>query len=81
MSFLTVLKTIGEDIEKGLEVAAPIVTGFVPAIGPILTEIEAVIKKLEAAGQTLTTAQISAIAQAIAAEQAVAQAASTAVKS
>lgn len=80
MSLLSVLKTIGEDIEKGLEVAAPIVTGFVPAVGPILTEIEAVIKKLEAAGQTLTAAQISAIAQAIAAGQAAEQA-TTAVKS
>lgn len=89
MSFLSILKdaghtleTIAVDIEKGLAIAQPIISA-IPGVGtlagPILAEVEAVITKLTAAGQTLTQAQISAIVQAVAASQGLNQAMTAAV--
>ena len=47
MSFLSILKTIGEDIEKGIAVAEPIIGAFVPSVGAILEEVAAIIGSLE----------------------------------
>ena len=69
MSFLSVLKTIGTDVEKGLGVAAPILkaTGAIPLAGPILVEIGTVIGNLESQNATVSSAELSAIIQAVAA--------------
>jgi len=73
MSFLSVLKTIEADVTKGLEVAAPIVGTFVPAAGPILSEIAEVLLVLEGAGANTQT-NISGLVQAVATVSAVKQA-------
>lgn len=78
MSFLSVLKTIGTDIEKGLAIATPIVGEFVPVAGPILAEIATVISALENAGKTLTAEQLSQVIQSITAVNAVKQSAAPA---
>jgi hypothetical protein len=88
MSFLSVLKTIGSDIEKGLKVAEPIVAaipGLNIAVAPILSEVATILGNLEAptpagtaAGPTLTAAQISALIQAVVASAASKQVASAA---
>lgn len=73
MSFISILKTIGADIEKGLKIAEPIVAA-IPGInilaGPIIMEVASIIADLEGdpgtAKQTaLTPAQLSALIQAI----------------
>lgn len=76
MSFLKTLETIGQDILKGVEIAGPVVGAFVPAAGPIFTEVATVITALEAGGQhaTITAAQLSQIIQAVALVQSVKQA-------
>lgn len=68
MSFLKTLETIGKDIATGAEIAAPIVGDFVPAAGPILAEVAAIIAKLESSSKasTITPANVSQIIQATA---------------
>jgi len=66
MSFWKILATIGADVEKGIAAAAPIIGAFVPATGPILTEIETIIAELELAGHSPAPQTISAIAQSVA---------------
>ena len=58
--FLQILENVGKDIAKGIEDALPIIEGFVPTIGPILVDIEQIIKQVEG---ELTTDQISKIVQ------------------
>lgn len=74
-SFLHVIATIGADILKGVEIAAPIVGAFVPAVGPILTEVAQIISALEAKGQEVNQAQLAAIINAVSTAQAVKQSA------
>lgn len=74
MSFISVLKTIGEDIEKGITAAAPIIGAFVPGVGAILTEIATVIADLESKGQTVNASELSAIVQALSTTSAISQA-------
>lgn len=59
MSFLSILKTIGTDIEKGISIAAPIVGTFVPDLGPILSEISQVITALETSKSTTPSTSIT----------------------
>jgi len=69
MSFLSTLKTIGEDIEKGLGPVGTILKdagGFVPGAGPILVEIGMIITNLENGGHTVNAATVSEISQAVA---------------
>ena len=87
MSFLSVLKNIGNDIEAGILLAAPIVGDFVPQYSPILTEIAEIIADLEgpsaagvasalatgAAGPVPTDAAMSQIVRAIAATSTISQ--------
>lgn len=75
MSFVSVLKTIGTDVEKGISIAEPIIAKFVPMAAPILTEISAVIAALESLGSSVTQEQLSQIIQAIATASAIKQAA------
>lgn len=65
MSFLSALKTIGNDIEKGIAIAEPIVGTFIPASGPILIEIASIITALEKIGKPVSTETISQIVQAL----------------
>jgi len=67
MSFISVLKTIGNDIEKGLELAAPFIS-LIPggvAIAPILAEVAQVIGILEQSGQKIDPSVLSAVMQAV----------------
>lgn len=79
MSFLSVLETIGKDVLKGVEAASPIIGTFVPAAGPILTEIAAVITALEnktsgtTTGTTITADDLSKIIQILATAHSVKQ--------
>lgn len=69
MSFLSTLKTIGEDIEKGLGPVGTILKDagdFVPGAGPILVEIGTIITNLENGGHDVNAATVSEIAQAVA---------------
>jgi len=69
MSFLSTLETIGKDIEKGFEVAAPILKaagGIVPVVGPVLTEIGDIVTNLENGGHEVDAATLQAIFQAVA---------------
>ena len=75
MSLLKTLETIGADILKGVEVAAPIIVDFVPKAAPILEEILTVIADLEAKGITVTQPQMSGLVQAMATTSAIKQAA------
>jgi hypothetical protein len=50
MSLLNEISSIGTDILLGVEAAAPILETFVPAAGPILQDIAAVIMAIEQAG-------------------------------
>jgi len=72
-NFASILKTIGEDIEKGIALAAPIIGEFVPGIGAILSEISAIILALEGTS-TPTAANVSPLIQAVATVSAVKQA-------
>lgn len=65
MSLISVFKTIGEDVEKGISIAAPIIGTFVPAAGPILTDIVTVISALESEGKTPSSSQMSTIVQSL----------------
>jgi hypothetical protein len=81
MSFLSVLASIGHkaetvfsDTEKGLALASPFLS-LIPGgalIGPIISEVESIVNGLTAKGQTLTTAQVSAITQTVASYQSLA---------
>ena len=82
MSFLSILKTIGEDIEKGIAVAEPIIGAFVPSVGAILVEVADVIASLEAVTPIVPAAatakadevpNLSALVQAVATVSAVNQ--------
>lgn len=71
MSFSSVLKTIGKDlqdvgkwIDAGLKIAEPIIGIIDPPLGAIITEVENVIGSL-AVNKTLTAAQVQAMVQAI----------------
>lgn len=75
MSFISVLETIGKDIVKGVEIAAPIVGTFVPAVGPIFMELATIISQLENKGGAVTNEQLSQLVQAIATISAVKQSA------
>jgi hypothetical protein len=77
MSFLSSLENIGKDILKGFEIATPIIGTFVPALGPVLTEVAQIITVLEARGQQVSTDQISSIINTLAAAQAIKQSATT----
>ena len=73
MSFISTLETIGKDILKGIEIATPIVGTFVPAAGPILTELALIITQLENSGKTLTADQLTQLIQSVATVSAVKQ--------
>lgn len=69
MSFLSTLKTIGEDVEKGLAKVAPVLQAagnFVPGLGPILIEIGTAITNLENGGHAIDATTLSEIFQAAA---------------
>lgn len=70
-SFLSVLKTIGDDIIKGIEIAVPIIGAVEPQLAPILAEVTQIVAALEKAGATINQAQLSAIIQAAATSSAV----------
>lgn len=72
-SFLKDIENIGKDIIKGVEIAAPIVGAFVPAVGPILAEVAQIVSALEAKGQTLTSEQLTSIVNTIASANAMKQ--------
>ena len=74
MSFLSVLETIGKDVEAGIALAEPIVGAFVPVAGPILMDIAANINELESAGVKVTSsAALTSIVSALATVQTVKQ--------
>jgi len=73
VSFISVLKTIGEDIEKGIQIAEPIIGTFLPAAGPLLTELAAIIAALENIGSTPANTNITPLTQAVATISAVKQ--------
>ena len=74
MSFLSILETIGKDVEIGIAAAAPIVGTFVPQVGPILAQAGSIIGDLESAGHPAPTpAAASALVQAVAHVQTVEQ--------
>jgi hypothetical protein len=73
LSFLSALKHIGEDIEAGITVAAPIIGIFVPAAGPILTDIAEIIVELEGIGANPANTNLSPVTQAVATVSAVKQ--------
>jgi hypothetical protein len=54
MSFWTEIENIGKIIEAGISAAEPIVGGFNPTAGTILTDIGSIISGLEGNGVTLT---------------------------
>jgi len=69
MSALSKLKTIAEDIEKGLAPVGAILKdagGFVPGAGPILVEIGTIITNLENGGHEVNASTVTAITQAVA---------------
>lgn len=72
-SFLKDIENIGKDIIKGVEIAAPIVGAFVPAVGPILAEVAQIVSALEAKGQTLTSEQLTSIVNTVASANAMKQ--------
>ncbi len=75
MSLKSVLETIGKDIEKGLQVAAPVIGAFDPPLGIILSEIGQLVAAVESVQQAttpptapptpLTPEQVSAIVSAV----------------
>jgi hypothetical protein len=73
MSWVSVLKTIGTDIEAGIQAAAPIIDTFVPEAAPILTEIAAIIAALESVGTVPSAAMATQLNQSAAAISAVKQ--------
>jgi hypothetical protein len=80
VSFISILKTIGNDIEAGIALAGPIIGGFVPAAGPILTDIAAVIADLEGSGAILSPAESSSVLQTLASASTIKQAAAARAK-
>jgi hypothetical protein len=79
VSLLSVLKTIGDDIEKGIAVATPIVGGFNPAIGIILGEASQVIAALESQSAVPDPSHVSTVIQSIATASTAKQAAAAAL--
>jgi hypothetical protein len=77
MSFLSVLKTIGEDVEKGIAVALPIVGDFVPQAAPILNEVATVIGNLETAQTQLPQESVSTVVKALSTASTIKQHAAT----
>lgn len=71
--FLSILATIGKDVEAGLALATPIVGVFVPQVTPILSGVEAILGAYEKGGVTLTQTQTAAIVSAVATHQAITQ--------
>ena len=76
MSFLNFLKTIGhdlvtigKDVEIGLQAIQPIIVlipGDGATLGAIITEVEAIVNALLAAGAVVTSAQVTQVTQSVA---------------
>lgn len=68
-SFLSHLKTIGEDILKGVETAAkiaiPTISTIDPPLAPILLEVQQIVAALEGSGSAISVEQLSSIIQAV----------------
>jgi len=64
-SLIRIAVTIGQDIVKAFEFAAPLVAIADPPLAPVLMEVSQVVAILEARGQKIDQGQLSSIVQAV----------------